>query len=353
MRVLLLFLILALAAPAPAQVRYPEVRPGVLLRFPADHGAHPAFRIEWWYVTGWLTGEDGRERGFQVTFFRTRPGVGEANPSALAPRQILFAHAGLSDPAVGRLLHDQRAARAGLGLAGARVGDLDVAVRDWRLRLLPGNRMVATITAREFALDLAFRPTQPILLQGKRGYSQKGPRPDQASYYYSVPQLAVSGAVEQGGRRVGVTGRAWLDREWSSTLLARAAAGWDWAGLNMDDGAALTAFRVRDRSGRSIWAGGSFRHRDGQLTELGPDDVRFAALRRWRSPRTGGIYPIEQLITVRLPDGLRRYPLRPLFADQELDGRVLGLPVYWEGAVRTVGGRGYLELTGYAGNLRL
>ena len=347
--------LLALAAllPASGAPRFPDARPGVALSFPADHGAHPAFRIEWWYVTGWLKGEDGRERGFQLTFFRTRPGVGEANPSAFAPKQLMFAHAALSDPAVGRLLHGERAARAGLGLAGASTRDMAVRIGDWALARSPDGSYSAVAATRAFALALRLRPTQPPLLQGEGGYSRKGPNPAQASHYYSIPQLAVAGTVVRDGRPMRVAGRAWLDREWSSSLLARGAAGWDWVGLNLDNGGALTAFQVRGQGGRRLWAGGSLRRPSGATVQLGPRDVAFLARRRWRSPRTGALYPVDPVLLVRLPEGVRRLPLTPFFDDQELDARGTGLPVYWEGAVRAPGGRGYLELTGYVEGLRL
>jgi predicted secreted hydrolase len=190
-------------------------------------------------------------------------------------------------------------------------------------------------------------------VQGDHGFSRKGPRAGQASHYYSQPHLRVSGSLVYGGRRMRVTGDAWLDHEWSSTLLDPRAVGWDWVGLNLDDGGALTAFRVRDASGRALWAGGSFRAADGALTRLGPEEVTFRAERLWRSASTGARYPVQQELVVALPAGPRRFRLTPLFDDQELDSRRTGGPVYWEGAVRTGGGRGYLELTGYASPLRL
>ncbi len=361
--------LLAMAAlgTAPASSSYPVVRPGIRLAFPADHGAHPAYRTEWWYVTGALTGADGRAIGFQITFFRTRPPPGAiADPSAFAPRQVLFAHAALSDSAVGHILHGERAARVGFGLAGAKVGDTDVALRDWTFRRLPDGRFAGTVRTGDFALDLDFRPTQPVLAEGEDGYSRKGPRPEQASYYYSIPHLATTGTVTVHGRPTRVTGEAWLDREWSSDYLAPGAVGWDWTGLNFDDGGALMAFRIRrkptPRSGTSrglqddggvLWAGGSYRAPDGRVTRFAAGDVRFTPARTWRSPATGAVYPVAQWLDVRLPGGVRRFPLRPLFPDQELDSRASGLPVYWEGAVRTTGGRGYLELTGYAAPLTM
>lgn len=332
---------------------YPLVRPGITLRFPADHGAHPAFRTEWWYVTGRIKGDDGRDLGFQITFFRTTPTAESGNPSKFAPRQILFAHAALSDPKIGRLLHGERAARGGFGLAHARIGDTDVALRDWRIRRLPDGQFETTVATRDFALSLVLRPTQPPLPQGEGGYSRKGPRPDQASYYYSLPHLGVTGRMTRGGKAQAVRGQAWLDREWSSDYLGGQAVGWDWTGLNLDDGGALMAFRIRGKDGKPIWAGGSLRRADGRITRFAPGEVRFDSFRTWRSPRTGALYPVGQVLTIKLPEGVRRWRLDPLFDDQELDARRGGQPVYWEGAVKTRGGSGYLELTGYASPLRM
>ncbi|WP_373487519.1 lipocalin-like domain-containing protein [Blastomonas sp.] len=345
---------LALTTASTAQTlafSYPDVKPGRVFSFPADHGAHPDFRTEWWYVTGTVKTRNGKDLGFQVTFFRTRPRVDTANPSKFAARQVLFAHAAVSDPAIGKLLHDQRAARSGFGIAGARMGDADVRIKDWRLVRLADGRFAARIVARGFALDLKFTPTQRPLLQGKGGYSRKGPAPQSASYYYSLPQLETTGTITRGTSTETVTGRSWLDREWSSRFLGGAAIGWDWTGLNFDDGAALMAFRIRGAKGRNIWAGGTFRRADGTTVTLKPGDVDFTPTHTWRSKRTGATYPVAQIVTVRLPEGKKRLTLTPMFADQELDARSSGLPVYWEGLVRTEGGRGYLELTGYAAPL--
>jgi predicted secreted hydrolase len=339
--------IAAVGVAAPAAAPYPTVRPGTVLRFPADHGAHPAFRTEWWYVTGWLRTEAGEDLGFQVTFFRTRPPVDPRNPSRFAAGQILFAHAALSDPTTGRLLHGERAARAGFGLAQARTGDADIAIHNWRLRRTPNGRWATHIDASSFALTLTFLPTQPPLLQGQRGYSRKGPRPGEASYYYSLPHLRVSGRVRRGNRTMAATGKAWLDREWSSNYLAPEAPGWDWTGLNFADGSALMAFRIRRKGGGTLWAGGSLRRPDGTTTVLEPGDVTFRPLAMWRSPATGAVYPVSQELSIRINGRIARWRLTPMFAAQELDARRSGLPVYWEGAVRTQGGRGYLELTGY------
>jgi predicted secreted hydrolase len=341
-----------LAREALAADGYPDVVPGRTLEFPRDHGAHPAFRTEWWYVTGWLR-SGARDLGFQVTFFRNRPRIGEDNPSAFAPRQLLFAHAAIADPAVGRLLHDQRAARAGFDLAVAREETTDVRIDDWSLALA-GGVYRTRIVAREFALELEFAPAQPILLQGEAGFSRKSPAAGQASYYYSRPQLAVSGTVERSGRRERVDGSAWLDHEWSSEYLAPEAAGWDWAGLNLDGGGALMAFSIRAKTGGVFWAGGGWRDAGGLTRVLAPGEVRFEPLRRWRSPRTEVEYPVA----MRLRAGEREFVLEPLLDDQELDSRASTGVIYWEGAVTAAEGgrrvgRGYLELTGYSKPVRL
>lgn len=347
-RLLLLLAALAASAPAADADFFPAVTPELQLQFPRDHGAHPRFRTEWWYFTGWLETDDGKPLGFQITFFRSRPSGADTNPSAFAPRQILFAHAALSDPATGKLLHDQKAARAGFGIAEAAQNDADIVLLDWRLRRTSDGRFRAAIAAKQFSLDLSFAPTQLVMANGQGGYSRKGPRPDQASYYYSIPHVRVSGSVVRGGRRAAVTGTAWLDREWSTTLLPPEAQGWDWTGLNFDDGSALMAFQVRGPSGGKVYAGGTYRRADGRQVALGPDDVRFVPVRRWRSPETRADYPVEADFLIRLPEGVRRYRLKPLFDAQELNGAGTAMPTYWEGAVRTSGGRGYLELTGYA-----
>ena len=336
-----------------AGVAYPDVLPGTTLAFPRDHGSHSGFRTEWWYVTGWTTDASGVDRGVQVTFFRNRPGLAESSGSSFAPRELLFAHAAIADARVGRLVHDQRAARAGFGLAEASAATTDVRLDDWSL-VRDGDRYRARVEARDFAIDLRFRATQPVLLQGERGVSRKGPLPGQASGYYSVPQLDADGTIAVEGRTLAVSGRAWLDHEWSSSYLAPAAAGWDWIGVNLDDGAALMAFRMRGRDGGTFWAGGTLRDASGRLRTYAPHEVAFAPGRTWRSPRTGIVYPVT--FDVRVADFA--IALDPLMDDQELDARGSVGIVYWEGAVRVrgsggLGGRGYLELTGYGDPLVL
>ncbi|MDA8108346.1 MAG: carotenoid 1,2-hydratase [Betaproteobacteria bacterium] len=330
-----------------AEVDYPEVVPGVRLVFPRDHGAHPAFRTEWWYVTGWLATAGRAPLGFQVTFFRSRTPWKTDNPSDFTPRQVLFAHAALSDPAYGRLRHAERAAREALGLAGASEATTDVWIDDWRLAL-EGDTYRASVATSELALELACTAHAPPLLEGEDGYSRKGPRPGEASYYYSRTQLAVRGAIERGRGKEAVTGIAWLDHEWSSHYLAKEASGWDWCGINLKDGGALMAFRIRRKERGVYYAGGTLAAASGAATKFGPGEVAFAPLRTWRSPRTGTEYPVA----MRVAAGNESWDLEPLMDDQELDARLGTGTIYWEGAVRALRegrevGRGYLELTGY------
>ena len=350
----LLALLLAPAALSAAPPLYPPVPREAPVDLARDRGAHPDFRTEWWYVTGWLSDADGKPLGFQVTFFRSRPELDQANPSAFAPKQLLFAHAALADPAAGRLRHDQRAARAGFGLAQARVGETDVAIDDWTLRRDGDGAYLAHVVAADFTLDLRLTPTQPPLLEGDRGFSRKGPAPAQASAYYSEPQLAATGSINRDGRRLAVSGRAWLDHEWSSTLLAADAVGWDWLGINLDDSGALMAFRIRDGAGHTLWSEASWRRADGSEQRFAAGAVAFRPQRRWRSPRTGADYPVAMAVAL---DGVT-FTLTPLMDDQELDSRATTGAVYWEGAVTAerdgrIVGRGYLELTGYLVPLKM
>ena len=342
-----------LAFARAAWANHLEVRQAYELVFPRDHGAHAQYRTEWWYITGWVRDESSGELGVQITFFRSRPGVQEDNPSKLAPKQLVFAHSAVADPRLGRLRHDQRAARAGLGLADAETGNTRVWVEDWSLQLTPDG-YIARVPARDFEMALTFKPTQGILLEGNRGFSRKGPKPAQASYYYSRPHLAVGGTIAVQGRTRQVTGQAWLDHEWSSGYLAPEAAGWDWIGINLAAGGALMAFRIRSRDGHDLWAGGTFRDGSGRTSVFAPGDIRFQPLRSWRSPRTNAEYPVAMEVTA----GPIKLRLDPLMPDQELDSRASTGTIYWEGAVRAMqdgaeAGRGYLELTGYASPLHL
>jgi len=350
---------------------YPAVVAGTRLEFPRDHGAHPRYRIEWWYITAWVApvGQPQQPIGVQITFFRVRTGHPLANPSRFSPAQLMFAHAAVADPARGRLVHLERTARPGLGGGEFAEGDTRVQMARWSLVREPGDRYVARIADRAIDLDLEFQPPGPPILQGDQGFSPKGPAAEQASYYYSRPWMRTRGKVN--GR--SVEGDAWFDHEWSSELLGPDAQGWDWAGLHLDDGRALMVFRIRDAQGSTLWTqhrwvsaeevrtgrkgeGGGDRSRKAVGARRDGDHaVRFTIRRLWQSARTGVRWPVELGITI----GGFGFSLEPLMDDQELDARGGTGVLYWEGAVRMRDaqgraiGRGYLELTGYGERLRM
>lgn len=378
------------AAPASAVDSRPHadadrVAPDHALRFPRDHGAHPGAAIEWWYATGWLqpAGDGGAgaggsgsatpprpSHGFQVTFFRSRTPVADV-PAALsagrfAPRQLLFAHAAVTDLAGGRHRHAQRISRWSgdetLVEAHARRADTALVLGPWSLRRAaqgPTSVYRSAIHAPEvgLALELTLTSTQPLLLQGRAGWSQKGPSPQQASHYYSQPQLAVSATLTQDGQRQTLVGRGWLDHEWSQALLATDAVGWDWIGINLLDGGALTAFVLRRADASVLWAGGSHRPAasPAPVQAFSPEQVQFTPLRRWTSPDTGASYPVQWRVAT--PAG--HFELRALLDAQELDSRASTGAVYWEGLAELLDnsgrrvGLGYLEMTGRAGALKL
>lgn len=362
-RSLLSLPLLALAQEAMAAAPPARAVSRRALQFPADFGAHPETRIEWWYATGALSVEGragGPHYGFQLTFFRSRTTVAEAHPSRFAATQLIFAHAAVSDLAARRLRHDQRVARAGFGIAEAAVGDTRVRLRDWRFERsgpADASRYQAWLPseAGAFGLDFTLAVTQPVLLQGLAGWSRKGPDEAQASHYYSQPQLAVSGHLQLDGQRLRVRGHAWLDHEWSDSLLAPEAVGWDWAGINLDDGGALTVFRLRRADGSALYAGGSYRPPGGPVRAFGPDEVKMLPGRGWTSPHSQARYPVAW--TIDTPIG--RHRLEAAFDDQELDSRSSTGAIYWEGLSRLSDaegrprGIGYLEMTGYAGRLAL
>ena len=329
------------------------------LRFPHDHGAHPDLRTEWWYITGHASSRtaDAREFGFQLTFFRTRVDATQAMLSKFSAQQLIFAHAAVTDVQGQKLWHDQRIARAGFGVAVASTQDTQLKLNDWTLQrdTAEPSRYNASLPTHDFALQLQLNETQPLILQGQNGLSRKGPEARQASYYYSHPQLNTSGKITLQGQTFDVAGKAWLDHEWSEELLHPDAQGWDWIGMNLDDGSALTAFQLRKAGGGALWDGGSFRSAKGKLMVFKRGEVTFKPVKRWTSPLTQASYPIEW--QVRTPT--ETYMVKAVIDNQELDSRLSTGAVYWEGLSELLDsqgrrvGRGYLEMTGYATALRL
>ena len=320
------------------------------LSFPEDHGPHPDFRTEWWYYTGNVTTPAGRHFGFQLTFFRVALAPTEQpRASAWGTRQLYVAHFALTDTAGRRFHAASRTSRAALGLAGADATPFRVWVGNWSAE---GDGASTRLRANErgVAIDLTLSTGKPMVLQGDRGLSRKGPEPGNASLYYSFTRMSARGVVREGTDTLGVAGEAWMDREWSTSALGGALEGWDWFALQLDDGRELMAYRLRRRDGAiDPFSSGTLVAADGSAQRLDAAAVRVETLAHWTSPRSGVRYPARWRLSV--PSAALTLEIEPRLADQEL---VVGTR-YWEGAVAVAGssagrpsaGHGYVELVGY------
>jgi predicted secreted hydrolase len=317
-------------------------------QFPDDHGPHPDYRNEWWYVTGNLHAADGRAFGFQVTFFRfALTPEALASDSAWRTQQVWMAHAALSDIAGGEHPAYERFARQAVGLAGAQLAPLSVWLEDWRLQYdAQRDSWQLQLPTEGFDLSLNLVPASPIILQGDQGLSRKSSEPGNASYYYSLPRLQASGRLRLRGESLAVQGLAWLDREWSTSALGPGQTGWDWLSLHLQDGRNLMYYQLRRADGSSDpHSSGSVSDADGLRRRLDRSQVRLIPLAWWSAGDRR--YPIEWRL--QLQDEPHAWRIRALLADQEMR---LGVR-YWEGAVEVTDvvsgtplGHGYLEMAG-------
>ncbi|MDJ0938855.1 MAG: lipocalin-like domain-containing protein [Woeseiaceae bacterium] len=320
--------------------------------FPRDHGPHPEFRNEWWYITGNLDGERDRRFGFELTIFRfsLTPDEPEKD-SDWRTNQVYIAHFAVTDADRERFYVAERYSRGALGIAGAEADPFRVWIDDWEITGSgQPERWQLTAADEDFALDLALTALKPPALNGDEGLSQKSDEPGNASYYYTIPRWQSEGTLRLGDDTFTVSGLSWLDREWSSSALASDQKGWDWFALQLSDGSELMYYNIRkddgsqDRNSSGTWidANGNYRY-------LSRDEVTVTVNDYWDSPE-GGRYPGAWTVEVQAV-GLV-VDVEPVIADQELFTTVR----YWEGAVDVEGtrngnrveGRGYVELTGYA-----
>lgn len=321
--------------------------------FPQDHGMHPGFRNEWWYVTGNMAAEDGRRFGYQVTFFRIAMSPLSDKPSSAsswATNQLWMAHVALTDIQGRQHFHDQRFARGAAGLAGQQDQPFRVWLEDWQI---VGSAEAAfpwavTVKTRDFSLNLQLFPHKPVVLQGDGGLSQKSAGAGNASYYYSLTRLAGSGELYLGQQRFVVNGLSWLDREWSTSVLADDQVGWDWFSLQLNDGHDLMFYQLRQASGVADEnSAGKWVLPDGRTTSLHRQDVQLEPLREW-CHEGGGCYPVQWAVDLPAQD-------LSLLVEAVVDDQLMQTGItYWEGAVQvtdaktgTVLGRGYLEMSGY------
>lgn len=338
----------ALLGAGPAAAGFALAEQPVPFAFPRDHGAHPAFRSEWWYVTAVLADLDRREFGVQFTLFRQgltpRRHVAQTTEGAAAWRtgQAYMGHIAVSDVAARRHRHEERLARGHPALAGVATQPFKAHIEGWRLISVGKNTWPLRLQAdgREIGFDLALSPTKPVVLHGQQGLSRKGA--DNASYYYSFVRINASGRIVVGGETHEVYGVAWLDHEWSTSVLAPEYAGWDWFALRLDDGRDLMLFRLRRHDGAvDDYNAGTLIHAVGETSALTADDFALTEEDRWRR------WPVVWRLA--LSESAERFVIRAAFADQVMDTSV----TYWEGVVHVEDesgqriGSGYMELTGY------
>ena len=319
------------------------------LQFPDDHGPHPDYRHEWWYVTGNVQDETGRHFGFQATLFRFS--VASEPPehgSALATNQLWMGHLAVTDTDAGEFHHRERFVRGGAGLADGVASPFRVWVEDWEMAGVDDEAMPMEIRFQEddLGVDMTVTPRKPLVLQGDQGYSRKGDHPGNASRYYSWTRLAAEGSVVVGGESHQVDGEAWMDREWGTSTLAEDQIGWDWFSVQLEDGRDVMFYQLRLEDGEiDARSKGLLVEADGASRVLNSDDVALNATRHWDSP-VGMRYPVAW--RMRIPEADLDLALEAVLDDQELRGAFR----YWEGAIRVTGntgpdGYGYAELTGY------
>jgi len=326
---------------------YPRASAPRDFRFPEDHGAHPEFRNEWWYVTGNVEDISGRPFGFQVTFFRYNLAPGQVKrSSAWGTNQVWMAHLAVSDIVAGEHLADERLARGALGLAGVEQDPFRVWVEDWEMSGPPEFPWHIRASTKKFSIDLTIRPEKPVVLQGDQGLSRKSDVKGNASYYYSLTRLRTDGQVLIGGRTHRVTGTSWLDREWGTSVLASDQEGWDWFALQLEGRRELMFYRLRRRDGSTDPASrGILMDPDGASIKLSDVDVTVQPLQTWTGPG-GDSWPVKWRL--RVPDQEIDWIVSAAFEDQLVDLAFR----YWEGSVRVQTfeggapvGYGYLEMT--------
>ena len=342
-------------------------QPNRQFEFPRDHASHPEFKIEWWYVTGHLFTEPGRRFGFQATFFR-RAGSNLGTETNATDRSLLFqtgpvhlAHMAILDVSAGRFLHQERLNRQGWD-AEASTNTLSVRNGNWSLRFADGAHQTMTLQGgvrSDAAFELKLTPVKPLVIFGEKGVSRKGSSAFASSHYLTFPRLSASGSLRVGDSSFTVRGTAWMDHEISSSQLDEGQSGWDWAGVQLNDGREFMTYRLRRKDGsKDPFSTLAWIDKEGHVSHRSAAQFDWTTLSTWKSPKTGATYPVRSRLTT--VDPIHGQPVTFVFealaANQELTGDLGGV-AYWEGAsrVRNDGGddigSAFVELTGYTGNL--
>jgi predicted secreted hydrolase len=322
--------------------------------FPNDHGPHNQFRSEWWYFTGNLNNPQGRQFGYELTFFRfaLKPDLPKSK-SAWRSNQMYMAHLTLTDMEANRFYTDERFSRAGNELAGASNKSYQVWLYDWSAKTEGTVDFPLRLHANSngFAIELILTSPKGYVMQGNQGLSQKSSESGNASYYYSYPRLETNGTVSVGGKPFSVIGTSWMDREWSTSALSNEQSGWDWFSLQLSDNTELMFYQLRRKDGQhDSNSSGSYMTADNAKISLKDHDATITTLDSWKSPHSEITYPSRWRLSV--PSQALELEIVPLINDQELNVSYR----YWEGAVKVTGtkqgkpisGQGYVELAGYS-----
>ncbi len=325
---------------------YDKAEAIVDIRVPEDSGSHDTFQTEWWYYTGNLETSQGRQFGYQLTFFRQALSCEPVNGSSKwRTRQLYFSHFAVTDIKNNTFVSDARMNRQSLGIAGAKSHPYRVWVGDWRAEQVK-DHLVLNAKGEKIRIQLYLSEKKPMIRQGKQGLSRKGKARSNASYYYSLPRLGTTGTLEIGTDTYRVKGNSWFDHEWSTSALDANVAGWDWFSVHLSDGRDLMVCQVRRADGTPNGYGfGSISFPDGSYEILSENMFSIQTKAYWTSPATHKQYPSRWEIF--LPGYGIVLDAEPVVQDQEHTHMF----AYWEGSVRFsgngFGGLGYVELTGY------
>jgi predicted secreted hydrolase len=350
-------LVLFFACMATAFAEWRTALPGWNYRFPADHGAHPDFKTEWWYFTGNLESEDGQDFGYQLTFFRQgviEPGS-QVPASNFLQRDMKFAHFAVSAIGAKKFHHFQKISRGAFGTAGFEDGERLAWIDNWRCARIGPHDFRLRAEDGEVSIDLTLRSQREPVIHGRNGVSQKSEGAGRASHYYSLTRLKTTGTIQIGKSTHTVSGLTWFDHEWATNQLASHQTGWDWFSLQFDNGAELMIFQIRTKDGaRDQFSSGTWISSDGSTRKIDLADFTLEPVEWWTSPKTKGRYPVAWKISI--PSLKLSLTSRARFSEQELAAEPFS---YWEGAIAAEGqlanspiqGKGYLEMTGYAGGI--
>lgn len=330
-------------------------KPGRPFAFPADHGSHDEFRTEWWYLTGNLRTDGGRELGYEVTFFRVGVVPPDEPPrNAWDLRNLSLAHFAVSDISGKKFRFYERTNRSSRFTANAATGRLDVFNGNWSLRQQSDGSLRLRAAEGRDSIDLVLRSAKPPAIHGIDNISVKASGVGYASHYYSMTRLVTSGSATIDGSRAEAGGLSWMDHEFGSAVLRENQSGWDWFAIQLEDGTELMLYQIRTSGGAAdATSSGSFIAKDGSVTHLRRSNFAITPLGSWRSSRSGATYPMGWRLAV--PSLGIELEVRERMRDQELDTKGSTGITYWEGAVAVTGiaagrpirGFGYVELTGY------